>query len=98
MATNPAPNPNEKLVRVFDTEQESEAMVVSGLLESEGIDCEVRAIDMPQDVMPIGGTVVLVREEDEARARQIIEEYRRTPDEEVEEETAEFSEDQTGEE
>jgi len=98
MATNPAPNPNENLVRVFDTEQESEAMVVSGLLESEGIDCEVRAIDMPQDVMPIGGTVVLVREEDEARARQIIEEYRRTPAEEAEDETAEFGEDQTAEE
>jgi hypothetical protein len=33
--TEQAPNPNEKLVRVFDTEQESEAMVVRGLLESD---------------------------------------------------------------
>ena len=82
---NPLPDPNEKLVRVFDAEQESEAMVVSGLLESQGIDCEITALDAPQDVLPIGGTVVLVREEDAARAIQIIEEYRRTPAEELEE-------------
>ena len=82
---NPLPDPNEKLVRVFDAEQESEAMVVSGLLESQGIDCEITALDAPQDVLPIGGTVVLVRGEDAARAIQIIEEYRRTPAEELEE-------------
>jgi Putative prokaryotic signal transducing protein len=84
MATtaNPRPDPNEKLVRVFDTEQESEAMVVSGLLESVGIDCEVTALDAPQDVLPIGGTVILVRQEDAPRALQLIEEYRRAPGEE----------------
>lgn len=85
---NPLPNPNEKLVRVFDAEQESEAMVVSGLLESEGIDCEVTALDAPQDVLPIGGTVILVREEDAARAVQIIEQFRRTPAEQAEEAAA----------
>jgi len=83
MAANPdpRPDPNEKLVRVFDTEQESEAVVVSGLLESEGLDCEVTALDAPQDVLPIGGTVILVREEDAERAREIIREYRQTPNE-----------------
>lgn len=86
MATNPRPNPqdrpdpNEKLVRVFDTEQESEAMVVSGILESEGIDCEITALDFPQDVFPVGGKVIVVREEDADRARRVIAEYRRTPD------------------
>jgi hypothetical protein len=85
---NPSPDPNEKLVRVFDAEQESEAMVVSGLLESQGIDCEVSALDAPQDVLPIGGTVILVREEDAERAREIIEEYRRTPAEELAEDAA----------
>ncbi len=81
MATtaNPRPDPNEKLVRVFDTGQESESMVVSGLLESAGIDCEVTALDAPQDVLPIGGTVILVRQEDAPRALQLIEEYRRVP-------------------
>jgi len=75
------PDPNEKLVRVFDTEQESEAMVVSGLLESAGIDCDVTALDAPQDILPgVGGTVILVREEDAAEARRVIEEYRRTPE------------------
>src|SRR5438067_11802840 len=53
---NPLPDPNEELVRVFDAEQESEAMVVCGLLESKGIDCEITALDAPQDVLPIGGT------------------------------------------
>jgi len=98
MATTPTPlpDPNEKLVRVFDTEQESEAMVVSGLLESEGIDCEITALDVPQDVMPIGGTVILVRQGDAPRALQLIEEYRRTPDESAQEDSAEseISEDQ----
>lgn len=90
---NPLPDPNEKLVRVFDAEQESEALVVSGLLESQGIDCEVTALDAPQDVLPIGGTVILVREEDAQRALQTIEEYRRTPAEEAQEEAATSAED-----
>jgi len=87
-APTPLPDPNEELVRVFDTEQESEAMVVSGLLESEGIDCEITALDVPQDVIPIGGTVILVRQEDAPRALQLIEEYRRTPEEEAQEDSA----------
>lgn len=83
-----SPNPKEKLVRVFDTEQESEAMVVRGLLESAGIDCDVTALDAPQDILPgVGGTVIVVREGDAARARQLIEEYRRSPDQM---ETAEY--------
>lgn len=76
------PNPNEKLVRVFDTEQESEALVVRGLLESAGIESDITALDAPQDVLPgVGGTVIVVREEDAARARSVIEEYRQTPEE-----------------
>src|SRR6202795_3889816 len=76
------PSPNEKLVRVFDTEQESEALVVRGLLESAGIDCDVTSLDAPQDILPgVGGTVILVREEDAAEARRMIEEYRQTPEE-----------------
>ena len=71
------PNPNEKLVRVFDTEQESEAMVVRGLLDSEGIESDMTSLDAVQDAFPgVGGTVILVREEDAERARQMIKEYR----------------------
>jgi hypothetical protein len=86
MASNSAreprqrPMPDEKLVRVFDTEQESEALIVRGLLESSGIDADVTSLDAPQDILPgVGGTVILVREEDAAKARRLIEEYRQSP-------------------
>ncbi|HEY8670226.1 MAG TPA: DUF2007 domain-containing protein [Terriglobales bacterium] len=79
---NPVPVPDEKLVRVFDAEQESEVLVVRGLLESQGIDCQMTALDIPQDVMPIGGAVILVREEDAVQARQLIDDYRRAPGDE----------------
>ena len=76
------PNPNEKLVRVFDAEQETEAMVVRGLLDSAGIDADITSLDAVQDVLPgVGGTVILVREEDSAKARQLIDEYRQAPEE-----------------
>jgi hypothetical protein len=72
------PSPNEKLVRVFDTEQESEALVVRGLLESAGIDSDITSLDAQQDILPgVGGTIILVRAEDEAKARQLIQESRR---------------------
>lgn len=67
------PDPNEELVRVFDTQQESEALVVQGLLQSAGIESEVTAIDAAQDVFPgVGGTIILVREEDADEARRVI--------------------------
>ena len=67
------PDPNEELVRVFDTQQESEALVVQGLLQSAGIEAEVTAIDAAQDIFPgVGGTIVLVREEDADEARRVI--------------------------
>jgi hypothetical protein len=83
------PKPHEKLVRVFDTEQESEALVVRGLLESAGIDSDLTSLDAQQDILPgVGGTVILVREEDAVRARDLIEEYRQAP---TDDETAEVS-------
>ncbi len=75
MATQPTPN--GELVEVFDTKEESEAFVVSGLLETAGIDCLVTALDAPQDVLPgVGGVVVRVAAEQAEEARQVIEEYR----------------------
>lgn len=80
----PRPNPNEKLVRVFDTEQESEALIVRGLLESAGIDSDLTSLEANQDVLPgVGGTIILTREEDADRARKLIEEYRRAPGDET---------------
>ena len=78
------PNPNEKLVRVFDTEQESEALVVRGLLESAGIDADMTSLDAQQDILPgVGGTIILVREEDAEAAQRMIQEYRRAPSDET---------------
>ena len=81
MNDSPArPKPNEKLVRVFDTEQESEALVVRGLLDSSGIDCDITSLDAQQDILPgVGGTIILVREEDVDKAHRVIEEYRQAP-------------------
>lgn len=87
MATQP--KPNSDLVRVFDTEQESEAMVVKGLLDSAGIDALVTSLDAQQDILPgVGGVVVQVAEDRADEAREIIETYRNSPtsDEEISEE------------
>jgi hypothetical protein len=87
---DPSPDPNEKLVKVFDAERESEAMVVKGLLESAGIDSDMTSLSAPQDTFPgVGGTIILVREEDAEAARRIIAEYRQSPDA-GDDETAEY--------
>ena len=83
---DPRPDPNEKIVRVFETEDEPEALVVHGLLEAAGIENDMIGLDFPPDVIPIGGMAILVREEDAEGARQIIRESRRTPGEELERE------------
>ncbi len=78
MATQPTPN--SKLVRVFDTEQESEAMVVKGLLESAGIDALVTSLDAQQDILPgVGGVVIQVAPERADEAREVIASYRNAP-------------------
>ena len=71
------PNPQEKLVKIFDSEQESEVMVVRGVLESAGIDVITTNLDAPQDILPgVGGIILQVRAEQAEEARRIIEEYR----------------------
>jgi ornithine cyclodeaminase/alanine dehydrogenase-like protein (mu-crystallin family) len=75
--TTEVPNPNEELVKVFDSEQESEVMVVRGLLESAGIECVTSNLDAPQDVLPgVGGVILLVRKEDAEEAIRLIQENR----------------------
>jgi hypothetical protein len=91
-STSPSlqPDPNEKLVKVFDTEQETEAIVVRGLLETAGIESDLKSIDAVQDAFPgVGGSVLLVREEDAPEAEKIIEEYRKLPP--LDDETADIS-------
>ena len=72
---------DEELVAVLDTKEESEAMVVRGLLETAGIEALVSYLDAPQDVLPgVGGIVVKVRANDAEQARSIIEDYRQNGD------------------
>ncbi|HVI08441.1 MAG TPA: DUF2007 domain-containing protein [Candidatus Binatia bacterium] len=71
---NAQPDPNEKLVKVFDSEDESEALVVKGLLDSAGIDSDLASASLLQDAFPgLGGMIILVREEDAEQARELIE-------------------------
>lgn len=78
MATQPTPN--VELVTVFDTDQESEAMVVKGLLESAGIETLINSLDAQQDILPgVGGVIVQVAPDRADEARDIIETYRNAP-------------------
>jgi len=75
----PRPDPNEKLVKVFETEQEPEALVVKGLLDSAGIESDLTSASLVQDAFPgLGGMILLVREEDAEEARRVIAEGRRS--------------------
>jgi hypothetical protein len=76
---DPRPKPNEKLVKVFGSEQESEALVVKGLLDSAGIDSDLTSASLLQDAFPgLGGMLILVREEDAEEARRMIAEGRQS--------------------
>jgi hypothetical protein len=86
----PKPEPNEELVKIFDAEQESEAIVVQGLLQSAGIDSDLKSIDAVQDAFPgVGGSILLVRKKDAAEAEKIIDAFRKLPP--LDDETAEIS-------
>ena len=88
------PNPKEELVKVFDSEQESELMVVRGLLESAGIEAITTNLDAPQDIFPgVGGIILQVRAEQAEQARQLIEEYRAEGEQSAEEGEAESESD-----
>jgi hypothetical protein len=79
-AAEQQPNPDKKLVKVFDSESESEAMVVKGLLDSAGIDNDLTAASLVQEAFPgLGGMIILVREEDAASAQKLISDQRQSP-------------------
>jgi hypothetical protein len=78
MSAQPTSDP--ELVQVFDTMQESEAMVVHGLLTSAGIESIVANLEAPQDVLPgVGGISVRVNPAQAEEARRIIEDFRTNP-------------------
>jgi hypothetical protein len=76
MSAQPTSDP--ELVEVFDTMQESEAMVVHGLLTSAGIESVVTNLEAPQDVLPgVGGISVRVNAAQAEDARQLIDDFRK---------------------
>jgi len=65
--------------------------VVQGLLETGGIQSDLRGIDAAQNMYPVGGVEILVREEDAEDAEKIIQSYRESPPVDDEDETAEIN-------
>ena len=69
-----------ELVKVFDAEQESEALVVHGLLESAGIQSQMTSLNLQQDVYPgLDGVILRVPASQAGEARNVIEQYRAHP-------------------
>ena len=69
-----------ELVKVFDAEQESEALVVHGLLESAGIQSQMTSLNLQQDVYPgLDGVILRVPASQAEEARNVIEQYRAHP-------------------
>jgi len=76
MSATAGPKPEPEPVKVFDTHQESEAMVVHGLLTSAGIESMVNSFEADQALWPgVGGVGVFVNPSQADEARRIIEEY-----------------------
>lgn len=85
-AAGPQPQANGELEDVFGTKEDSEALVVKGLLDSAGIDSVIVSLDAPQEVLPgVGGVVIRVAPENAEEARRLIEEYRTSAEQESDE-------------
>jgi hypothetical protein len=73
------PEPLEQLEAVFTTNNDSEALVVRGLLESNGIEVYMKTPEAPIQVFPsnatdLGRVRLLVRAERADEARRVIDE------------------------
>ena len=80
MSAQPIVDPGPEPVEVFDTMQESEAMIVHGLLTSAGIDSVVVTLQATQDIFPgVGGLSIRVNPAQEKEALRMIEDYRASP-------------------
>ena len=80
-AAEPKAEPQEELGIAFSTNDDSEALVVRGLLESSGFEVAMATPEAPIGVFPISATDLgrvhlLVREERAEEARRLIEESR----------------------
>jgi len=88
-----APSPrsvDEPLVDVFGTKEESEGLVVQGLLDSADIDSVIVSLDAPQEILPgVGGVVIRVAADKADEARRLIEEYRAAAEQAPDDDAAE---------
>ncbi len=72
-------DPEAALVEVFEASGDKEALVIKGLLESDGIWCSLES-DVPHSVFPLevdglGAVRIMVSEEDAQRAIELIASY-----------------------
>ena len=82
---SPEEKKSAELVTVFETAEDSEALVVHGLLEAEGIEALMTSLYAQQEILPgVGGVVLRVAPEHAQEARRVIEEYRASPGAEME--------------
>lgn len=82
---NPAADPDAVLVEIFQAGGDKEALIIKGLLESEGIMCSLSS-DIPHTVVPLnvdglGAVRIAVSEEDAEQARRIISAHTEESDE-----------------
>jgi hypothetical protein len=71
------PEHQDDPVTVFDTPEESEGLVIHGLLTSAGIEASIVPLDLAQNVFPgVGGVTVVVSPERAEEARRLIAEHR----------------------
>ena len=76
---NPDADPEATLVEVYEASGDKEALVIKGLLESDGIWCSLES-DVPHSVFPLevdglGAVRIMVSEEDAERAADLISSY-----------------------
>lgn len=77
---NPDADPDANLVEVHIASGDIEALVIKGLLESEGIMCSLSS-DIPHSVLPVevdglGAVRICVADEDAERAAELIDEHK----------------------
>jgi hypothetical protein len=82
---NPDADPYASLAEVYRAAGDQEALVVKGLLESEGIECSLSS-DIPHSVIPVnidglGLVRISVSESDAERAKQILSDHTEQNDE-----------------
>ena len=73
-------DPDANLVEIHVASGDIEALVIKGLLESEGIMCSLSS-DVPHSVLPVevdglGAVRICVSDEDAQRAAELIEEHK----------------------